>query len=737
MADSTTEDHSQLSNHSGSGSSATTTPTKDGSSILSGSVDPFLQTPLTPPKSMIPTALGPQSNYFNTSFTPFDPLGSTKITTPVQRSNFDHSTAPPTMYDPPYFKSENSGDLDLSVALGNLNLDYDLMEMNKGFFYKGDASSASTISSSIPSGTTGGTNTSRYQPHQNGGLDYQRAGSLTPNPSSSFFMPKTPTWSAPTMPASAPPARSFIDGSNFGAMGVRPFNLPEEQNQQNQAQQSQIDQDPLAAPSLQPSLIGGPLLKERRSNQQKLPQHVPSNGMPLTNEQINMMAPRSFQPNFQPNFNVDQTPVWNNVGAGNGMMGNNAGQAPRNSGSFESFDSRRWNGNRVAGNANGPGSLNSSGGPNMHRKPTQRRKGEDASRFVNAKLQDFMGEICTLCKDQHGCRFLQRQLDVQGEYAAVVIFNEIVDHVVDLMVDPFGNYLVQKLLEKLPTDLRTTFVRNASSQFVRIALDPHGTRALQKLVECISTDEEAEVLRDSLTPHVVVLSRDLNGNHVVQKCLQMLRPDQFQFIFDCAYENCSKIATHRHGCCVLQRCLDHGSKEQCEALSVEVSKNCIALSLDPFGNYVVQYVIGRECKGIQLVSQIPEHGAMATMLESIKVAVFKLSLHKFGSNVTEKCLRIPFIARVLIDYMLDNPAEVQTLLHDAFGNYVLQTSLDVADAKRFEDLSAVIKPLLPSVRSTPHGRRISGRIQQRSSQSSASSAHRHSSSSSVSSVPTV
>ena len=115
---------------------------------------------------------------------------------------------------------------------------------------------------------------------------------------------------------------------------------------------------------------------------------------------------------------------------------------------------------------------------------------------------------------------------------------------------------------------------------------------------------------DALKPGVVSLIRDLNGNHVVQRCLQARRgpargpaaagaaaaaagrrwlerlpaplrppgtappradplarasppinplqrlgPEDSQFIYDAAAAHCLDIATHRHGCCVLQaRC---------------------------------------------------------------------------------------------------------------------------------------------------------------------------------------
>ena len=372
-------------------------------------------------------------------------------------------------------------------------------------------------------------------------------------------------------------------------------------------------------------------------------------------------------------------------------------------------------------NRNGNGSRNNLGlnsTANVHRKhSSNNRRGEDASRFINATLNDFVNEIYYLCKDQHGCRFLQRQLELHGETAATKIFNEIQLNVIELMIDPFGNYLIQKLLERVNDEQRTTLVENASNQFVRIALDPHGTRALQKLVEYISTETEYQIIIDSLSSYVVLLSRDLNGNHVIQKCLQKLPSKYCNFIFTAACENCVKIAKHRHGCCVLQRCFDHGTPAQCEDLSLKVGENAVELSIDPYGNYVVQYVLSMEENRLRIkndpqsVNKIPDTSkSIYFIINSLASNITKLSTHKFGSNVIEKSLRIPTLAPILIKDLLNSPENLKLLLHDAYGNYVLQTSLDVADDSSFKELSELLKPYLNDVRNTPHGRRILSKL---------------------------
>lgn len=153
---------------------------------------------------------------------------------------------------------------------------------------------------------------------------------------------------------------------------------------------------------------------------------------------------------------------------------------------------------------------------------------EENARFNNVRLEHIQGELYGLCKDQHGCRYLQKQLESGNPEHVHLIFLETNPHVVELMTDPFGNYLCQKLLEYSNDEQRTVLINNAAPAMVKIALNQHGTRALQKMIEFISTREQIQTIIYALHDRVVELIQDLNGNHVIQKCLNRLTPDDAQ-----------------------------------------------------------------------------------------------------------------------------------------------------------------------------------------------------------------
>ncbi|KAI9735250.1 MAG: hypothetical protein M1834_001840 [Cirrosporium novae-zelandiae] len=334
----------------------------------------------------------------------------------------------------------------------------------------------------------------------------------------------------------------------------------------------------------------------------------------------------------------------------------------------------------------------------VHQRRTQNT--DDSARFANVQIESLRQEIYSLCKDQHGCRYLQKKLEERDPTSVQLIFEETSPHVVELMTDPFGNYLCQKLLEFANDEQRTVLINNAAPQMVKIALNQHGTRALQKMIEFVTTREQIQTMILALRDRVVELVQDLNGNHVIQKCLTRLSSEDSQFIYEAVGANCVAVGTHRHGCCVLQRCIDHASAPQKAQLIGQITNNAHALVRDPFGNYVVQYIL-----------DLSEPAFTEPLCQSFSGSVPALSKQKFSSNVIEKCLRVADQSgrRMIIDEILGGN-ELERMLRDSFANYVVQTALEYADPEVKTRMVDAIRPLLPSIRHTPHGRRISTKL---------------------------
>ncbi|GAA6031615.1 hypothetical protein JCM8097_006550 [Rhodosporidiobolus ruineniae] len=327
--------------------------------------------------------------------------------------------------------------------------------------------------------------------------------------------------------------------------------------------------------------------------------------------------------------------------------------------------------------------------------------GMGANRFAGLRLEDLQGDMLPLCKDQFGCRYLQKKLEDGNPEHRDMIFNEIFPHFAELMTDPFANYLAQRLLEHATDEQRDALIESISGELVSISLNMHGTRAVQKMIDYLSTQRQVQSLILALNLNVVTLIKDLNGNHVIQKCLNALPPEDNQFIYNAVATHCIEVATHRHGCCVLQRCIDHASESQRIQLVTEITYNSLTLVQDAFGNYVVQYVL-----------DLNDNRFIEAIVRQFLGNVSALSAQKFSSNVVEKCIRVADATgrRAIIDELLIKQ-RLERLLRDSFANYVVQTALDYAEPAQRAQLIETIRPILPMIRNTPYGKRIQSKIQ--------------------------
>ncbi|QRV90356.1 Pumilio-family RNA binding repeat [Ceratobasidium sp. AG-Ba] len=286
----------------------------------------------------------------------------------------------------------------------------------------------------------------------------------------------------------------------------------------------------------------------------------------------------------------------------------------------------------------------------------------EINRFAGTRLEDLIGEIPALCKDQHGCRCFRNKLEEGVPEHRDIIFRETFSLFAELMADPFGNYLCQELL-KYSTDERNMVCESVAHDLVGVSLDMHGTRAVQKMIEFLST--------------------------------------QRQFIYKAVAALCVEVATQRHGCRVLQRCIDHVSDSQRIQSVTEITFNALTLVQDPYGNYVVQYILNLN----------DNHFSDAVIRQFVGI-VCALSVQKFSSNVIEKCIRVAEhnTRKMLIEELL-HPNRLEKLPRDSFGNSCVQTALDYAEPTQRMLLVKGIRPILPLIRNTPYGKRIQSKLQ--------------------------
>jgi hypothetical protein len=319
--------------------------------------------------------------------------------------------------------------------------------------------------------------------------------------------------------------------------------------------------------------------------------------------------------------------------------------------------------------------------------------------------REILTNAYEMAKDQMGCRVLQRKLEATTEFVLGSVFSQTLLHFPELMVHPFGNYLCQKMIEICSEAQVKMIMDLIAPQLLELSLDPHGTRVVQKVIEVFGQNPCISVVITALRPHTSRLVTDLNGNHVVQRFLHACTPSLNQFIFDAICTTIIDVATNRHGCCVLQRCVDSASEFQREALVSCIVDNAVTLVQDAYGNYAVQYVLDLNIPAVN-----------ARLGRIFTQQIVALSEQKFSSNVIEKCLQQnqPDVQEEMIKEIA-KPRNLSEMITDQYANYVVQRALTLAPPRLEKDLLAVIsiqciRGNLEQLKRSQYGKRVYSKL---------------------------
>lgn len=300
------------------------------------------------------------------------------------------------------------------------------------------------------------------------------------------------------------------------------------------------------------------------------------------------------------------------------------------------------------------------------------------------ELKDMTGLIVEFAGDQLGSRHIQSKLDTATPEEKTIVFEEIYPHVLQLSMDVFANYVVQKFFEQGSEAQKAKLAESLRGHVLQLSLQMYGCRVIQKALEFIQVPQQHLLIKE-LEGEVIQCAKDQNANHVLQRSLERIDCNVNLFISKAFTGQAFALATHPYGCRVLQKVFEHMPDEQTKPLLEELHRFSNNLMTDQYGNYVAQWIITDGKKE-----------DAAAMLAKVQGQVLLLSKHKFASNVVEKAIlkSTDEEKKEMIDEILaprpDGTSTVGIMLKDAFANFPLQKFLQAAKEPQRTQLFAEV-----------------------------------------------
>ena len=322
--------------------------------------------------------------------------------------------------------------------------------------------------------------------------------------------------------------------------------------------------------------------------------------------------------------------------------------------------------------------------------------------IINLIINDIPSQ-----KKENNYHYLQMKILHNPIYANEILYPYLYPYMITLLNDQFGNYIYQSFIEILNTKNLYNFLYVLKNNFNEISCSKNGTRVIQKLIEKSTNIKQGyniiqKSLIEMLKGKIFELSNDENANHIIQKFIINIQYPYNNFIYEELYENFIYIAITKYGCCVIQKCLINGNKEQKKKIVCLILENTFSLITNQFGNYVYQCIILLKDEKINY-----------KIFEIIYNKIIPLCKEKYSSNVIEKILDInnPILVNQLIKHITKNDNKIIELLTNKYGNYIIQKILNISTEKNliYRILNIIAKNII-IINNVPFGKQLINKL---------------------------
>ena len=123
-----------------------------------------------------------------------------------------------------------------------------------------------------------------------------------------------------------------------------------------------------------------------------------------------------------------------------------------------------------------------------------------------------------------GSIYLQKVLFYLDEKEISILFSTIYLYINNIMCLEYGNYFIQKLIQKLDVQQKLIIYQIIEKDFLIIATNKSGTHSIQSLIDSTQTPLEQIYLDKLLNNNMLSLFNNENGYHIIMKII-LERPE--------------------------------------------------------------------------------------------------------------------------------------------------------------------------------------------------------------------
>ncbi|KAF2006182.1 ARM repeat-containing protein [Amniculicola lignicola CBS 123094] len=311
--------------------------------------------------------------------------------------------------------------------------------------------------------------------------------------------------------------------------------------------------------------------------------------------------------------------------------------------------------------------------------------------------------ICN--NDQQASIFLQQKLKVGTAEQKFEIVEAIIAQAYPLMVNRFGNFLVQRCFEHGTPEQVIAIAGTIRGNTLTLSMDAFGCHVIQKAFDCVPEEYKATMVHELLRriPETII---HRYACHVWQKLFELRWSDSppqiMRYVNEALRGMWHEVALGETGSLVVQNIFENCLEEDKRPCINEVLASIDVIAHGQFGNWCIQHIC--------------EHGAPADRNRAIDHILrfsTEYSMDQYASKVIEKCLKIG--GNDFLDRYLDRVYEARQdrprmplidIAGDQFGNYLIQYILTNSNPHHRELVASHVRKHMVSLRGSKYGSRV-------------------------------
>ncbi|CAJ1394746.1 unnamed protein product [Effrenium voratum] len=235
---------------------------------------------------------------------------------------------------------------------------------------------------------------------------------------------------------------------------------------------------------------------------------------------------------------------------------------------------------------------------------------EGDAQEVALAMQTMEHHVWDLSCHPQGCRLVQLALE-RNQRQAGVLSSELEGHVLEAMVSPHANYVIQKVLTQLTWSACSFVATGALGHGTQMSRHRFGCRIFCRLFEFHARQEGTLLLVEEILQEAEDLSCHPFGHHVIQTILEHGCQKHRDAVAEVILSNPMGFAQNQNSSYLVEKALLNCSDVLQEWLLSELSSNLTTLAPSRYGCYVARAVVEhpktqREVAMAQVIACVPE-----------------------------------------------------------------------------------------------------------------------------------